>query len=103
VGLQDSPDVVGVIEWLDAQRISGAILVADIWFVGWAKVYLKSMPVYQFLDRTQVDGAALSGFDHVFTLYWAVGVGGYQTGHLPSKSSQIFVIGRIALYEIGKQ
>jgi len=100
VGLQDSPDVVAVLEWLNYQRISRAVLVADIWFVGWARLYLDSMPVYEFLDRAQMDGGNFSAYNGIFMLYWAVGEGGFQAEQVPSGATQIFPIGRVAIYEI---
>ncbi len=99
VGLQDSADVVAVLGWLDDQQVARPVLVADMWFVGWAKVYVDSMPVYQFLDRAQVDGGNFSAYDRVFMLYWAVGEGGYQAERVPLGATQVFSSGRIALYD----
>jgi len=100
VGLQDSPDVVAVLKWLDDQQIPRAVLVADIWFVGWAKLYTGSMAIYEFIDPAQVDGGNFSAYDSIFMLYWAMGKGGFQADRMPSGASQIFSFGRVALYEI---
>lgn len=102
VGLQDSPDVVAVLGWLDDQQIPRAVLLADIWFVGWAKLYAGSMAVYEFIDPAQVDGGNFSAYDSIFMLYWAIGKGGYQADRMPAGASQIFSFGRVALYEIVK-
>lgn len=102
VGIQDSPDVVTVLEWLDDQGIPRAVCVANIWFVGWAKLYLDSMPVYEFVNRNEVDRGNFSDYDRVFTVYWAVGKGGYQSEQVPSGATQLFSIDRVAIYEIEK-
>ena len=100
VGLQDSPDVVAVAGWVNEQHFPNAVMVADIWFDGWARLYVDTMPVYGFIDPVQVDHGNFSGYDHVFMIYWAAGLGGYQAGRLPSGSVQLLSIGRIGLYEI---
>ena len=79
---------------------TNAVMVADIWFNGWARLYVDTMPVYGFIDPVQVDHGNFSGYDHVFMIYWAAGLGGYQAGRLPSGSVQVLSIGRIGLYEI---
>ncbi len=100
VGLQDSPDVVTVLLWFDDLRISRAVLIADIWFVGWAKLYVGSVPIYEFVHWAQIDGGNFSAYDRVFLLYWVVGQGGYQSQRALVDAPQMFSSGRIALYEI---
>jgi hypothetical protein len=100
VGLEDCSDVVRVVGWLNDQRVANAILVADIWFVGWAKLYLETTNVYGFGDPRQVNAANLSAFTHVYLLDWAIGQGGFQARFLPAGASEVFVSGRVAIYEI---
>src|SRR5207247_9592455 len=38
VGLQDSPDVVAVAGWVNGQHFPSAVMVADIWFDGRARL-----------------------------------------------------------------
>jgi hypothetical protein len=99
VGLEDCSDVVRVVTWLNDQGLRNAALVADIWFVGWAKLYVKSMDVYGFVDPSQVTGVSAS-YQHVYVLDWALGQGGFQARLLPVGAFEIYVSGRIAVYEI---
>jgi len=100
VGLQDSTDVVAVAGWVTDQHFPRAVLVADIWFSGWARLYVDGMAVYEFVDRSQVDQGNFSGYDHVLLMYWAMDQGGYRASEVPSGASPIFSVGRIGAYEI---
>ncbi len=101
VGLQDCPEVVHVMTWLNDQHPSNSVVVADIWFVGWAELYAYNLSVYAFTNPLQVNNGNFTGFGHVYVLGWAVGEGGFQRTLLPAGAIEIFVSGRIAIYEIG--
>gem|GEM_PF-5680019 len=98
--LPDCPDVVRAATWIDDQQVPEAVLVANIWFVGWAKLYVDTMTVYGFADPAQVDNGNLTMYDKVYVLDWAVGQGGFQQRLLPDGAVEVFDSGRIAVYEI---
>jgi len=98
--LADSPDVVRVATWLNQRLQPDSILVANIWFTGWAKLYVDTMPVYTFVNPLQVDSASLSGFSHVYAIDWAGGSGEVGPVLLPAGATEIFTSGRISAYEL---
>jgi hypothetical protein len=100
VGLSDCSDVVSVATWLNDQQVKNAVLAADIWFVGWAELYVDTMNVYGFVDPSQVNAANLTTFAHVYLLEWATGQGGFQANKLPVGANEVVARGRIAIYEI---
>jgi hypothetical protein len=100
VGLEDCSDVVRVVSWLNDQRVQDSLLVANIWFVGWAKLYANSMDVYGFVDPSQVTKGNSTSYQHVYVLDWAFGQGGFQARLLPVGAFEVYVSGRIAVYEI---
>ncbi len=102
VGLQDCPDVVRVMTWLNDQHLSNSVVVADIWFVGWAELYAHDIGVYGFTNPVQLNESNFSGFSHIYVLDWAVGEGGFLKTLLPAGAIEIFVSGRIAIYEISR-
>jgi hypothetical protein len=102
VGLEDCSDVVRVATWLNDQRMQASVLVANIWFVGWAKLYVNYMDVYGFVDPSQVTKGNSTSYRHVYVLDWALGQGGFQARLLPVGAFEIYVSGRIAVYEIAR-
>ncbi len=100
VGLQDCPDIVRVMTWLNNQHPSGSVIVANIWFEGWAELYANNLSVYVFTNPLQVNDGNFSGFKFVYVLDWVIGEGGFQRSLLPAGANEIFVSGRIAIYKI---
>jgi hypothetical protein len=100
--LQDCPDVVRAAAWINDLGTPSSVVLADIWFVGWAKLYVKSMDVYGFVDPSQVTTGNFTSYPHVYVLDWALGQGGFQARLLPAGASEVYVSGRIAVYEIAR-
>jgi hypothetical protein len=100
--LQDSPDVVRAAAWIDDSRTPSSVVLADIWFVGWAKLYINSKEVYGFVDPSQVTNGNFTSYQHLYVLDWARGQGGFQARLLPAGAFEIYVSGRIAVYEIAR-
>jgi hypothetical protein len=100
--LQDCPDVVRAAAWIDRSLTPSSVVLADIWFVGWAELYVNSKEVYLFVDPSQVNGGNFTSYQHVYVLDWALGQGGFQARLLPAGAFEIYVSGRIAVYEIAR-
>jgi hypothetical protein len=98
--LQDCPDVVRAAAWLNDLGTPSSVVVADIWFAGWAKLYVNSMSVYEFVNSSQVTNGNTTSYQHVYVLDWALGQGGFQARLLPVGAVEVYVSGRIAVYEI---
>lgn len=76
--------------------------MANIGFVGWAKLYVDTMSVYGLADPAQVDDGNFTAYRHVYVLDWAVGEGGFQSSLLPEGAVEVLASGRIAVSEIVK-
>jgi hypothetical protein len=100
--LQDCPDVVRAAAWINDHRTPSSVVLADIWFVGWAKLYVNSTDVYGFVDPAQVTNGNFTSYQHVYVLDWLRGQGGFQARLLPPGAFEVSSSGRIAVYEIAR-
>ena len=100
VPLSDSPDIVAALEWLNGMGFNGSVLIAHSAFVGWAKLYSKIPEIFEYSVAAQVDDRDFSAYEHVFSVYWAVGRGWFRLSLLPSGMEAILTSGRIAVYEL---
>ena len=100
VPLQDSPDIVRALRWLNEMRLEDSVLVAHISFVGWAKLYSTIPEVYGFVHPAQVSGSGFSEYAHLYLIYWASGQGWFKPSLLPAGAIEIFRTGRIAIFEL---
>jgi hypothetical protein len=58
--------------------------------------------VYGFVDPAQVTNGNSTSYQHVYVLDWALGQGGFQARLLPVGAFEVYVSGRIAIYEIAR-
>ncbi len=100
VPLDDSPDVVAAIRWLNGMHFNDSVVVAQASFIGWVRLYLQNMEAYGFSDPEEVNGGNFSAYDHVFMIYWAVGEGWFKSSSLPRGMVEIHRSADIAVYEL---
>lgn len=99
VPLQDSPNVVNALRWLDELDLRNSVLVAHFSFVGWGRVFVETMEVYEFREPFQVDAGNFSGYAQVFLVYWVKDQGWYDADSIPRSTNEVYRSGRIAIYE----
>lgn len=100
VPLEDSPDIIKALQWLNEMRFEESVLLAHISFVGWAKLYSNIPSIYGFVDADQVNDGNFSAFRHVFLVYWAPTKGWFEASLLPEGTVEIHRSGNIALFEL---
>ncbi len=100
VPIQDSPDVVEALQWLNEMWVGEPLLVAHISFIGWSKLYSTIPQIYGFVHPAQVNNGGFSEFTHVFLIYGVSGRGWFNPALLPRDMNEIHQVGKIAVYEL---
>src|SRR2546425_8364435 len=100
VPLSDSADVVQAMHWLEASMPSNSVVITHEAFYGWARAYLSpdKTIVNSLLNSPSSELNLVTGYGHVFTVWWVPGSGWFSPT-FPTRASVAAVFGDIAVYE----
>jgi len=102
VSINDCPDVVDSMQWLNDHMNQSDCLLSHRAFYGWVTYYLNSSQIvlYEYDDPAEVAPNVSFRVDgSVYLVWWVNGQGWYGQSSVSSEFHEVYASGRIAVYQ----